>query len=105
MHREEPAFAQEAIETNWVSTVGKNINDLEKMVAEYLGMNYAVGLSCGTAAIHLATKLAVQKVYPGMPEGNFLLGKKVFCSDMTFDASINSILYEDGEPIFIDTEY
>lgn len=105
MHGEELAFVQEAIETNWVSTVGKNINELEAMVAEYLGMKYAVALSCGTAALHLATKLAAQKAYPGMPEGNFLLGKKVFCSDMTFDASVNPILYEGGEPIFIDTEY
>lgn len=105
MHGEELAFVREAIETNWVSTVGRNINELEKMVAEYLGMKYAVGLSCGTAALHLATKLAAQKVYPGMPEGNALYGKKVFCSDMTFDASVNSILYEGGEPVFIDTEY
>lgn len=105
MHGEELAFVQQAIETNWVSTVGENINELEKMVAEYLGMKYAVGLSCGTAALHMATKLAAQKLYPGMPEGNFLLGKKVFCSDMTFDASVNPILYEGGTPIFIDTEY
>lgn len=105
MHGEELAFVREAIETNWVSTVGRNINELEKMVAEYLGMKYAVGLSCGTAALHLATKLAAQKAYPGMPEGNALYGKKVFCSDMTFDASVNSILYEGGEPVFIDTEY
>lgn len=105
MHGEELAFVKEAIETNWVSTVGKNINELEKMVSEYLGMKYSVGLSSGTASLHLATKLAAQKAYPGMPEGNFLLGKKVFCSDMTFDASVNSILYEGGEPVFIDTEY
>lgn len=105
MHGEELAFVQQAIETNWVSTVGENINELEKMVAAYLGMKYAVGLSCGTAALHMATKLAAQKLYPGMPEGNFLLGKKVFCSDMTFDASVNPILYEGGTPIFIDTEY
>ena len=105
MHGEELSFVTEAIETNWVSTVGKNINEAERMVAEYLGMKYAVGLSCGTAALHMATKLAAQKVYPGMPEGNFLLGKKVFCSDTTFDASVNSILYEGGTPIFIDTEY
>ena len=105
MHGEELAFVTEAIETNWVSTVGKNIDELEKMVASYVGQKYAVALSCGTASLHLATKLAAQKVYPGMPEGNFLLGKKVFCSDMTFDASVNSILYEGGTPIFIDTEY
>ena len=75
------------------------------MVASYVGQKYAVALSCGTASLHLATKLAAQKVYPGMPESNSLLGKKVFCSDMTFDASVNSILYEGGTPVFIDTEY
>ncbi|MCR5781233.1 MAG: DegT/DnrJ/EryC1/StrS family aminotransferase [Clostridia bacterium] len=104
MHGEELEFVTEAIKTNWVSTVGANINELERMCAEYTGMKYAVGLSAGTAALHLSTRLLAQKLYPGMPEGNFLLGKKVFCSDMTFDASVNSILYEGGEPIFIDTE-
>ncbi len=104
MHGEEMAFVTEAIETNWVSTVGKNINELERMVAEYIGMKYAVALSCGTAALHMAIKLAARKLYPGGIEGNFLLGKKVFCSDMTFDASVNPILYEGGTPIFIDTE-
>lgn len=104
MHGEEMAFVQHAIETNWVSTVGENINELEDMVAGYLGVGYAVALSCGTAALHLAVKLAAQKIYPGGVEGNFLMGRKVFCSDMTFDASVNPILYEGGTPIFIDTE-
>ncbi len=104
MHGEEMAFVQHAIETNWVSTVGENINELEDMVAGYLGVGYAVALSCGTAALHLAVKLAAQKIYPGGVEGNFLMGRKVFCSDMTFDASVNPILYEGGMPIFIDTE-
>ena len=104
MHGEELAYVTEAIQTNWVSTVGANINELEKQVADYLGVKYAVALGCGTASLHMCTKLAAQRLYPGMPEGNFLLGKKVFCSDMTFDASVNPILYEGGEPIFIDTE-
>lgn len=105
MHGEELAYVTAAIETNWVSTVGENINELEKAAASYLGMKYAVALSCGTAALHMCVKLAAQRLYPGMPEGNFLLGRKVFCSDMTFDASVNPIVYEGGEPIFIDTEY
>lgn len=104
MHGEEMAFVNEAIETNWVSTVGANINELEKAVAEYMGLRYAVALSCGTAALHLCVKLAAERLYPGNPPGNGLLGKRVFCSDMTFDASVNPILYEGGEPIFIDTE-
>ena len=104
MHGEEFAFVREAIETNWVSTVGENINELEKMVAEYLGMKYAVGLSCGTAALHMCMKLAAERRDPNAKPGNSLLGKRVFCSDMTFDASVNPVVYEGGEPIFIDTE-
>ncbi len=104
MHGEELAYVTQAIETKWVSTVGENIDELEKQVASYLGMKYAVALSCGTASLHMATKLAAHRLYPGMPEGNFLIGKKVFCSDMTFDASANPIVYEGGTPIFIDTE-
>ena len=104
MHGEELQFVEEAIRTNWVSTVGKNIDELEAAVARYLGVKYAVALSCGTAALHLAVRLLAQKLYPGGNEGNFLLGKRVFCSDMTFDASVNPIVYEGGEPIFIDTD-
>lgn len=104
MHGDELSFVREAIETNWVSTVGKNIDELERHTAEYMGMRYAVALSCGTAALHLCVKLAAQRLYPGEREGNFLLGKRVFCSDMTFDASVNPVVYEGGEPVFIDTE-
>ncbi len=104
MHGEELQYVKEAIETNWVSTVGENINELEKMTAEYLGMKYAVALSCGTAALHLCVKLAAERINPGAEPGNSLMGQKVFCSDMTFDASVNPIVYEGGEPVFIDTE-
>ena len=95
----------EAIQTNWVSTVGANIDTVEKMMAEYVGVKYAVGLSCGTAALHLATKLAGERLYgQAKPNAGTLAGHKVFCSDMTFDASINPVAYEDGEAVFIDTE-
>ena len=104
MHGEELQYVREAIETNWVSTVGENIDELEKMAAKYLGMKYAVGLSCGTAALHMCMKLAAERINPGAKPGNSLEGKKVFCSDMTFDASVNPIVYEGGEPVFIDTE-
>ena len=104
MHGEELEFVREAIETNWVSTVGENINELEKMTAGYLGMNYGVGLSCGTAALHMCMKLAGEQINPGARPGNSLVGQKVFCSDMTFDASVNPVVYEGGEPVFIDTE-
>ena len=104
MHGEELQFVQEAIETNWVSTVGENINELEKMTAEYCGVKYAVALSAGTAALHLCMKLAGERLNPGAKPGRALEGQRVFCSDMTFDASVNPVVYEGGEPVFIDTE-
>ena len=104
MHGDELKYLTEAIETNWVSTIGANIDALEQMIAEELGMKYAVALACGTAALHLATKLAAEKIYPGGRQGNVLYGRKVFASDMTFSASVNPVLYEGGEAIFIDTD-
>ena len=105
MHGDEQRWVDEAIQTNWVSTVGANIDAVEEQMAAYVGCTYAVGLSCGTAALHLATKLAGEKLY-GQPKPNegTLQGHRVFCSDMTFDASINPVAYENGEAIFIDTE-
>ena len=106
MHGEEQKWVDEAIQTNWVSTVGANINAIEEQVAEYVGCKYAVALSAGTAALHLATKLAGEKLYgQARPNEGTLSGHKVFCSDITFDASINPVAYEDGEAVFIDTEY
>ena len=105
MHGEELAYMQEAYETNWMSTVGKNINEVEKLASEYAQMKYAVGLSSCTAALHLCVKLAGERLYgrPAISHGA-LEGKKVFCSDMTFDATLNPVVYEGGIPIFIDTE-
>ena len=106
MHGDEQRWVDDAIRTNWVSTVGANINAVEELMAEYVGCKYAVGLSCGTAALHLATKLAGEKLYgQAKPNAGTLQGQKVFCSDTTFDASINPVAYEDGEAVFIDTEY
>ncbi len=94
MHGEEIKYVTEAYETNWMSTVGKNINEVERITCEYIGCKYAVALSCGTAALHLAMKLA------GVKRGDY-----VFCTDMTFDATVNPVVYEGGIPVFIDTEY
>lgn len=94
MHGDELKYVTEAYETNWMSTVGENINEVERQIAKYVGVKYAVGLSAGTAALHLCMKLA--GVRPG---------QKVFCSDMTFSATVNPVTYEGGVPIFIDTEY
>ena len=106
MHGEEQKYINEAFDLNWVTTAGKNIDEIEKIIAEIIGVNYAVALSSGTSALHLATKLAGEKLY-GQPKPNkgTFYGKKVFASDVTFDASVNPVAYEDGEAIFIDTEY
>lgn len=94
MHGEELKYITEAYETNWMSTVGENLNQVELLACEHIGCKYAVALSSGTAALHLAIKLAGVK-----------FGDKVFCSDMTFGATVNPISYEGGEQIFIDAEY
>ena len=93
MHGDELRYVTEAYETNWMSTVGANINEVERLACEKVGCKYAVALSCGTAALHLAVKLAGVKP-----------GDKVFCSDMTFAATVNPVVYEGGIPVFIDTE-
>lgn len=105
MHGDEQRWVQDAFDKNWITTAGENINEVERQMAEYIGVNYAVGLSCGTAALHLAIRLAGEKLYgiPKIGHGS-LEGHKVFASDMTFDATVNPITYEGGEPVFIDTE-
>lgn len=105
MHGDELKYVTEAYETNWMSTVGANINEVERLIAKKVGCKYAVALSAGTAALHLATRLAGEKLY-GIHAANrgSLTGHKVFCSDMTFDATVNPVAYEGGEAVFIDTE-
>ena len=106
MHGDELKYMTEAFETNWMSTVGANIDAVEKEIAEKIGVKYAVALATGTASLHLAVKLAGERLY-GMakPCEGTLKGRRVFCSDMTFDATVNPVAYEDGEAVFIDTEY
>lgn len=93
MHGEELAFMKEAYDTNWMSTVGANINEVERMTCEYVGCKHAVALASGTSALHLAMKLAGVKS-----------GMHVFCSDVTFAATVNPVTYEGGIPVFIDSE-
>ncbi len=93
-HGSELEFIKEAFETNWLSTVGENINECERMIAQKVGCNYAVALASGTSALHMAARLAGIKT-----------GEKIFSSDMTFDATVNPMVYEGAEPVFIDTEY
>ena len=105
MHGEEIKFVQEAYETNWMSTVGENINQVEKTACDYLGCKYSVALSSGTASLHLSLRLAGIDAY-GIPDigHGALEGKRVFCSDVTFDATVNPVVYEGGIPVFIDAE-
>lgn len=105
MHGGELEYITEAYNTNWMSTVGENINEVERIAAKKAGMQYAVGLSSCTAALHLCVKLAGERLYgrPQISHGT-LEGKRVFCSDMTFDATLNPVVYEGGIPVFIDTE-
>lgn len=105
MHGDELKYMTEAFETNWMSTVGANINEVERIAAEKAGVKYAVGLSCCTAALHLCVKFAGEKLYGKPKVGHGAVeGKRVFCSDMTFDATLNPVVYEGGIPVFIDTE-
>ena len=105
MHGEEIKYVTEAYDTNWMSTVGENINEVEKIAAKKVGVEYAVGLSCCTAALHLCVKLAGEKLYGKPAVGHGAVeGRRVFCSDVTFDATLNPVVYEGGIPVFIDTE-
>lgn len=92
MHGEELIYMKEAFDTNWMSTVGENIDRVEEQIAQKLG-GYAVALSSGTAALHLAMKL-----------GGIKPGDLVFSSDMTFSATTNPVVYEGARQVFIDTE-
>lgn len=92
MHGEELIYMKEAFDTNWMSTVGENIDRAEEQIAQKLG-GYAVALSSGTAALHLAMKL-----------GGIKPGDLVFSSDMTFSATTNPVVYEGARQVFIDTE-
>ena len=94
MHGDEMKYIAEAFESNWVSTEGANISRAEELICRRMGCKYAVPLSCGTGALHLAVRLA------GVGAGDVVL-----CSDMTFYASVNAIVYENATPVFVDSEY
>lgn len=105
MHGDEIKYMTEAYESNWMSTVGKNINEVERIAAEKADVKYAVALSCCTAALHLCVKMAGERLYGKPVIGHGAVeGKRVFCSDMTFDATLNPVVYEGGIPVFIDIE-
>nr|WP_326165614.1 aminotransferase class I/II-fold pyridoxal phosphate-dependent enzyme [uncultured Oscillibacter sp.] len=93
IHGEEQMYVKEAFDTNWVAPLGKNVNEFEKEMAAYIGVGHAAALTAGTAALHLAVKLA------GVGRGD-----RVFCSDLTFSATVNPVSYEGGEQVFIESE-
>lgn len=93
MHGKEQEFVKEAFDTNWVAPLGPNVNGFEKELAEYVGISHAAALDSGTAAIHLALKLA------GVKEGDV-----VFVPTLTFSATCNPVVYEKAVPVFIDSE-
>lgn len=93
MHGEELQFVNEAFDTNWVAPLGPHVNAFEKELAAYVNTGHAAALSAGTAAIHLALKLAGVKA-----------GDTVFASTLTFSATCNPICYEGAKPVFIDAE-
>ena len=105
MHGDELKWMTDAFNKNWMTTAGENVNELERIAAESAGMKYAVALCNCTSALHLCVKFAGEKLYgkPAISHGA-VEGKRVFCSDMTFDATLNPVVYEGGIPVFIDTE-
>lgn len=105
MHGEELKWMTDAYNKNWMTTAGENVNEVERIAAEKATVKYAVGLSSCTAALHLCVKFAGEKLY-GKPQigHGAVEGRRVFCSDMTFDATLNPVVYEGGIPVFIDTE-
>lgn len=88
----EQHLVEEAFASNWISSVGPQVNSFESEICEYTNIPYSAALSSGTAALHLALKLS------GVEEGDFVL-----CPSLTFAASANAILYEKAIPVFIDS--
>ena len=105
MHGDELKWMSDAFNKNWMTTAGENVNELEKIAARQATMKYAVALCNCTSALHLCVKFAGEKLY-GKPQigHGAVEGKRVFCSDMTFAATLNPVVYEGGIPVFIDTE-
>lgn len=94
MGGEEIKYINEAFDTNWIAPLGPNVSEFEKSICKYTGSESATALVSGTSAIHLALKCL------GVGEGDV-----VFCSTLTFSATVNPIIYQGAEPVFIDSEY
>lgn len=90
----EMQYIQDAFKTNWIAPLGANVDGFENELSEIVGAKYAAALSSGTAAIHMALKSA------GIGKDDI-----VFCSDLTFSATANPIIYQNAIPVFIDSDY
>jgi dTDP-4-amino-4,6-dideoxygalactose transaminase len=106
VYKESMEFIELAYKENYMTTAGTNVNEVEREISETVGCKYAVALSAGTAALHMAMKLAGEAIYgkPAVGQGA-LRNHRVFCSDLTFAATVNPVVYEGGIPVYIDTEY
>lgn len=86
-------YIKDAFKKNWIAPLGENVDGFEKDIENYVGVEAATALVSGTAAIHLALKLA------GVQEND-----KVFCQSFTFAGTSNPIHYLNAEPVFIDSD-
>ncbi len=86
-------FVKDAFESNWIAPLGPHVDAFENEFAHYLNVPYAAALSSGTAALHLAMRLI------GIRPGD-----EVICPTFSFCSSANTIVYEGGSPVFIDSE-
>lgn len=93
MGEQERNFVLQAFDSNWIAPLGPHVNEFENDLAQYNGVNHAIALSSGTAAIHIA--LVMENLQPG---------DAVFCQSFTFCGSANPIVYEGATPVFIDSE-
>ena len=93
MGGQEEKYVQEALETNWISSVGPNLTFFEQKLETYLGSGSVAVVNSGTSAIHLGLILLGVRA-----------GDEVLCQSMTFSASANPILYQGATPIFVDSE-
>jgi pyridoxal phosphate-dependent aminotransferase EpsN len=86
-------FVHEAFESNWIAPLGPQVDAFEKEFAAKVQVPHAAALSSGTAALHLALRLT------GVGQGD-----EVLCSDLTFVASANAVVYLGGTPVFVDAD-
>ncbi len=89
----EQQYVQEVFASNWIAPLGPQVDAFEQEFCAVTGARYALALSSGTAALHLALRLS------GVGPGD-----EVLVSTLTFSASVNPIIYEGGYPTFIDSE-